>query len=232
MRRSLFFLGAFLFALLALLPLRVAIGWFGLDERGLAAREAEGSLWLGTLDEAQFGAAALGDLTASLRTLPLLAGRARLDVERHEAARPLKGGVTATRHGFGIDDFSGVLEIGAGAMPLPIASVELGDVTARFADGLCRHGEGLVKASLSGDFGGMALPEGLSGNARCDGGALLLPLASRSGTEKLNLRLFEDGRYRAQLVVRVADPTMGPRLQAVGFAPSAGGYAFSIEGRF
>jgi general secretion pathway protein N len=232
MGRGLFFLCAFLFAVVALVPLRVAIGWMGLDSRGLAAREANGSLWLGALSEAQFGAVALGDLTASLRTLPLLVGRARLDLERHEEGRPLKGAVDATRHGFGLDDVTGMLEIDPGAAGLPIASLDLADLSARFSDGQCRHAEGLVKARLGGEFGGMPMPEGLSGNARCEGGALLLPLASRTGLERLNLRLFEDGRYRAQLMVRPSDPAAGESLRAAGFAPAGPGYAFAIEGSF
>ena len=36
--RSLFFLCAFLFALVALLPLRLALDWLGLDDKGFAAR--------------------------------------------------------------------------------------------------------------------------------------------------------------------------------------------------
>ena len=53
--RGAFFVAAFAFALVALFPLRLAIRWLGLDERGLAAREAEGSVWLGALKEAQLG---------------------------------------------------------------------------------------------------------------------------------------------------------------------------------
>ena len=41
--RSLFFVCAFLFALVALLPLRLALDWLGLDDKGFAAREARGS---------------------------------------------------------------------------------------------------------------------------------------------------------------------------------------------
>jgi general secretion pathway protein N len=232
MGRGLFFACAFLFAVVALLPLRVAIGWMGLDSRGLAAREANGSLWFGVLSEAQFGALTLGDLTARLRTLPLLAGRARLDLQRHEEARPLKGALDVSRHGFGLDDVTGILEVDPGATALPIASIDLDDLSARFSDGLCRHAEGLVKARLAGEFGGMPMPEGLSGNARCEGGALLLPLASRTGLERLNLRLFEDGRFRAQLMVRPSDPAAGERLRAAGFAPAGPGYAFIVEGSF
>ena len=75
--RTIFFVAAFFFSLVALIPLRVAVGWFGV-EAGLAAREAEGSVWLGVLKEAQFGRVPLGDLSARLDMLPLLLGRARL----------------------------------------------------------------------------------------------------------------------------------------------------------
>jgi hypothetical protein len=37
--RTLFFVCAFLFALIALFPLRLALDWLSLDERGFAARE-------------------------------------------------------------------------------------------------------------------------------------------------------------------------------------------------
>ena len=44
MRRSLFFIAFFLFALVALLPLGLALRWLSLDERGFSAREAQGSV--------------------------------------------------------------------------------------------------------------------------------------------------------------------------------------------
>ena len=62
----------------ALLPLRLAIGWLGLDARGFAAREAIGSLWLGGVREAEFGPVPVGDVDARLATWPLLIGRARI----------------------------------------------------------------------------------------------------------------------------------------------------------
>ena len=41
----------------------------------------------------------------------------------------------------------------------------------------------------------------MSGRARCDGGALLLPLQGASGMERLDLRLFADGRWQARFQV-------------------------------
>jgi general secretion pathway protein N len=231
--RTLFFALAFLFALVALLPLRLALDWLSLDERGFAAREARGSIWLGALSEAQLGSMPLGDLQASLRTLPLFVGRARVDLKRTDDQRPFEGAATVSRSGFGIDDVNGAVEVGSVFAPLPIASLDLGDVTAHFDDGLCVSAEGLVKATVAGDVAGLSLPGGLSGNARCDEGALLLPLASQSSMEALNVRLREDGRYQVELAVRPSDDSMRDRLIAAGFALApAGGYALRLSGEF
>jgi len=230
--RTLFFVCAFLFALVALLPLRLALDWLGLDDRGFAAREAQGSIWLGIVTEAQFGSIALGDLTAGLQTLPLLIGRARVDLEREEGPQPFKGGISVSRHSFGIEDLTGHLELGSVFAPLPIASLDLTDVSARFADGQCAAAEGTVRAGLSGSVDGFALPGGLSGAARCDRGALLLPLTGGTGMEALNLRLFEDGRYEVELAVRPIDDAMRDRLVASGFLLTGNGYALRTSGRF
>jgi general secretion pathway protein N len=230
--RTLFFVVAFLFAVVALLPLRLALDWLGLDDRGFAAREARGSIWFGAISEAQFGSVALGDLQARLRTLPLLLGRARIDLERADEERPLQGSATLARTRFGIDDVTGTVDVGAALAPLPIASLDLGDATAHFADGLCATAEGLVKATIAGDVAGLSLPAGLSGNARCDQGALLLPLASQSGMEALNLRIWEDGRYQVELAVKPVDDAMRDRLIAAGFMLGQGGYGLRLSGEF
>jgi general secretion pathway protein N len=228
----LFFICAFLFALIALLPLRLALDWFALDQRGFAAREAKGSIWLGALSEAQFGTVALGDVEARLRTWPLFLGRARVDLSRGEGPDRFAGGATVSRHAFGIDDMTGRLDIGSALAPLPIGSLDLADVSARFVDGQCASAEGAVKAGLAGDLAGLSLPTGLSGNARCDRGALLLPLVSQSGMEALNLRMFENGRYEVELAVRPADDVMRDRLIAAGFLLTASGYALKASGEF
>ncbi|MGJ3629882.1 hypothetical protein AB5I41_29255 [Sphingomonas sp. MMS24-JH45] len=47
---------------------------------------------------------------------------------------------------------------------------------------------GRVVAALAGDFLGQPLPGSISGTARCDAGALLLPLQSAGGVEGVALR--------------------------------------------
>jgi general secretion pathway protein N len=197
--REIFFACALLFSLAALLPLRFALGWLGYADKGLAAREATGSVWLGALTEARFGTVALGDVATRLRFFPLLIGRARLDLE--QADEGLRGGVTVSRHGFGIDDATGRIEAEALA-DLPPPTLDLADLSVRFADGMCVHAEGLVKARFAGELVGVSLTAGFSGEARCDGPAVILPLISQSGGDRLDVRLFADGRYRVDAALR------------------------------
>ena len=211
--REIFFLCALLFSLAALLPLRVALGLLGFADKGLAAREATGSIWLGALSEARFGTVPLGDVATRLRALPLLVGRARLDLEQPDDG--LRAGVTASRHGFGIDDATGRIEAGP-LTTLPAPTLDLSDLSVSFESGLCVHADGLVKARFAGDLGGVPLPSGLSGEARCDGPALLLPLVAQSGGERLDFRLFADGRYRVDASLR----------------PGGVPYSSRFEGRF
>ena len=114
MRPRLFFIAALAFALLAMLPLGLVSSWFP----GLAAREADGSLWLGVLKEAQFGGVPLGDVNARLNVLPLLIGRARLSLSRDGDADAFSGAVGVSRHGFAVDDLTGRLRTGALFAPL------------------------------------------------------------------------------------------------------------------
>ena len=227
--RGLFFLCAFLFALLALMPMRAALDWLGLSERGVAARAAEGSIWQGSLSEAQLGGIAVGDVRARTRFLPLLVGKARLELAAPDDSARFEGALTSSRHGFGVDDLTAVLRPTRRFGPLTIASIDLADVSVSFADGQCRAAEGRVKAALSGEVAGIALPA-LSGNARCDGGALLLPLMSQTGMEGIQFRLFGGGRYRADLVARPAEEGMLNRLVTAGFRPSGDNYVLQMAG--
>lgn len=233
--RTLLFLGVFFLALLALLPMRMGIDWFGLGTRGLAAREVQGSIWRGALKEAQFGSVGLGDLNAGLHALPLLAGRARFALERAESASgdALRGAATVTRGGFGFDDVTGRLMMTPGAMGrLPIGQIDLGDATARFENGQCAEAAGTVRAAAAGDLGGVALAGGFTGTMRCDAGALLIAMASQSSMETVELRLFGDGRYTATMLIRSTDAALQPRMAAAGFAPTAQGYGMTVSGAF
>ena len=233
LKRTVFFLAALVLALLVLLPLRMAAGWFDMGGKGLAAREVEGSLWSGRLREAQFGPVLLGDVDARLNVLPLFLGRARLSLHRDEAAGgALDGAILVTRHSFGLEDVTGQLRTGALFAGLPIATLDLADVSVRFEGERCESAEGEVRAGLAGQIGGMALSPTLSGVLRCQNGAALLPLAGQSGMEQVNLSIQASGRWRAEIVLRPTDPAAIQRLTAAGFVPGAGGYVRRIDGSF
>ena len=230
--RPLLFGTIFALALLALLPLRLAVDWVGIGETGLSAREVRGSVWGGTLGEARIASVPLGDLRAGLDPLPLLAGRARVNLERPgEGGEVLKGAISIGRHEMGIDDVTARLPLGMVFAPLPVVAIDLKDVSARFRDGLCVSAEGGAHATIEGEMAGALRDGTLSGNVRCDGGALLLPLVSQSGMARAAVRLFGGGRYRAELLVR-GDAGARERLLAAGFAPRAGGYGLTVEGVF
>ena len=230
--RSLFLVAAFLFALVALLPLRLAASWFGMESAGFSAREASGSVWLGTLKQARVGPLELGDVQARLNTLPLLLGRARVTLARPGGSDPFEGAVTVSRSGFGFDDVTGSVGASALSAALPIASLELADFTAGFARGRCERAEGRVRAEVSPQAAGLGLPSAFDGTVRCADGALLILLASQTGMERINLSLTGDGRYRADLLVRSIEPALAPSLAAAGFRRSANGWLRRFDGSF
>ena len=229
-RRLVLFAALFAVALLVTLPLRLVLGSV---DGALSAREASGSAWSGSLKEARLGPASLGDLSAGLSPLALLTGQARIEVERPSGASDRFAGAFATGARWqSAENVTGTIPVGGLFGPLPIASIELTDVTVRFRDDACDRAEGLVRATLSDDAAGLPLPASVSGAARCDRGALLLPLASGSGGEGVSLRVFGDGRYSAELRMQATEPAIVARLTGAGFTTGPGGYVMTIGGRF
>lgn len=236
--RALFFACALLFALVALLPLRLAADWLGLGENGVAARDAVGSVWAGALHGTQYRDTPLGDLVTQLNGPPLLLGRARIAVSRGGALdRPgndpdrFEGAVTVSRNAYSLGDATARVPLGPDFAPLPATAIDLSNVSVRFVGGQCASAEGTVTVETAGNVAGVPIPASMSGNARCEGGALLLPLAGASGLEQLALRFPGGGRYRATLSVRPTDPLVQQRLAAAGFAAGGGIYSLNIEGR-
>lgn len=232
-RRALF-LAFFAAAMLAFLPMRLVLGWMALDDQGFTAREVRGSIWSGALAEARFGELALGDLSAGVDPLRLLLGRARIALsgsgEGGDAR--LSGAVEVSRSRAAILDASGPIAPGAAFAPLPVTALALDDVSVRFADGVCEAADGRVRADIAGTLFGQPLPGMVSGSARCDGGALLLPLVGAAGQEGVALRLWADGRYRAELTLVPTDPAAGARLDAAGFTANGAARMLAVEGRF
>lgn len=220
----------FVIALIVFLPMRLLLGWVGLGDQGLTARQVAGSMWWGTLHEVHAAGFDLGDLDAALAPAPLVVGRARIALSG-DGAPGLNGALSVSRHAIGLDDVTAGIVGGAAFAPVPVSSLNLDDVSVRFKDGACDAAEGRVRLTLGGAIGGVPLPAAMAGTARCDGASLLLPLASTAGTERLDIRVRQGGGYTADLAIAAADPALGTKLQLAGFRPSANGYLLSIQGR-
>lgn len=224
--RGLYLLVAFLLLLAALLPLRVALDQLGFDERGLGARAVTGSLWSGRLTEARVRGVALGDLEAGLALLPLFIGEARVDLR----GAAWRGTAIQSSDTTGVGGLSG--RLGPENLPssLPIGSLEFTDVAARFRDGVCAGASGSIRIEPRVGAAPLSSLGMLQGALRCDGEALLAPLVSGTSRERVELRLFGDGRYQLSLIVQAADPATAAALSAAGFISTAEGLTLTSEG--
>jgi general secretion pathway protein N len=212
-------------ALIVLMPMRLALGWLGLARAGLTARDAHGTVWSGGLDEAALGPVPIGDVRARLGALPLLFGHARVALSRSDPD-PLAGTIDVSRHGFGVRRATGRIAAGALLAPAPVASIDLADVSAEFADGRCISASGQISATLAGPLA--AVMPGLTGQATCENEAVLIPLAGGGG--RIDLRLGANGRYRLDARVTGANEAVAGALQGAGFSPVPGGYALHRDG--
>ncbi|WP_022681091.1 type II secretion system protein N [Sphingobium bisphenolivorans] len=221
----------FALGFLIFMPMRIALGMAGLERLGVAAREVRGTVWSGSIDQLMLGTTSLGSVRAGLSPMSLLVGRARFDIWRRSgAADDLSGALTVGFGRIGVDDVSGAVPLGRTFAPLPVGSLVMEDVSAYFSGQRCGHAEGRIRAQMAGQFPGLNLTQGLSGVAACDGDALLLPLVSQSGMEKVNLRIWRSGRYVAEMRVETADAALGAALAKAGFADAGGVRVLKVEG--
>lgn len=226
--RWLFLAVAFLLMLVVGVPLRVALDQLGFDERGLGARAVTGNLWSGELTEAHFRGVALGDLDAGLSPLPLLVGEARMSL----ASPAWRGTLVQAGSSVGVVGLSGRLGSEALAASLPVNAIDFESADIRFRDGVCATAAGTVRVEPRATVAGMATLGQLTGALRCDGEAVLAPLVSGSARERVDLRLFGDGRYSLTLVVKADDPATAAVLTANGFVATTDGLTMTTEGSF
>lgn len=219
---------AFLLAMVVMVPLRVALDQLGIDERGLGARSVTGSLWSGQLTEARLRGISLGDLDAGLALLPLFVGEAKIDLESPN----WRGTLVQSSSVAGVTNLNGRLGPEALNASLPVNAVEFENVDARFRDGICTQAAGLLRLEPRPTTPALATLGQLSGTLRCDGEALLAPMVSGSGRERVDLRLFGDGRYRLTLIVQAGDPATAAALTAGGFVATTDGLTMTSEGSF
>ena len=125
-----------------------------------------------------------------LSPFDLLIGRARIEIARSEdavSAGPLKGALLVSRNLIGVDNVDATVPLAAVLAPLPIGSVTLTGFGVRFDSGACARASGGVRATLAGSLAGVAVNEGLAGNATLRRAVRAAAAGERVGTRAARL---------------------------------------------
>jgi general secretion pathway protein N len=226
---------ALLLALIVLLPLRIVFDAAGLGARGVSARAVEGSIWSGTVRDLRIGKLSLGDLDAGLSPAGLLGGELVLAMTRAQDAPgqpPLAFRLAKSGDSIAMREAVGEIATADLFAPLPLRSVSLDGVNIGFDGRRCAIASGAVRVNIEQSLFGLTLQRGLSGNLRCDGADLLVPLKGQSGLEQLDIRIRGNGRYSADFRLGGLAASAGPALSALGFRQQGDAMAIRIDGRF
>lgn len=224
-RGRLALLALFVVALIVLVPLRLVLGMVAPEN--VTARSVEGSVWQGRIADLAVGPLPLGTVSAGLDPLSLLLGRAQFSVAREGfSVRVAAGG------GVRVSQATGSIVLPDGLGELPVASLGFGDFSMTMIDGKCREADGKMMLELASPGALLPGPITLSGKARCDKGALLVPMQGPQGMERLTLRIAGDGRWQADLALAGLPQETADALVAGGFDARPGGVGFGTSGSF
>lgn len=228
-RRLIFlFAGVLALGLLALVPLRVAVG--RLADQGFTARQVAGTIWYGRIGELNFGARRLGTFEVAAAPLPLLTGAVRLDFHRLGDPQGVLDGALVSGGTRGLRDTTGRLGMSGLFGALPVDAIELDDVTVLFREQECASASGRVTVLLSTSIPGVD-GVALRGSLRCENKRVRFALATPSGKGKLDFYVRSSGDYRAWFTVGGAQPDQAAILTAAGFTPSPDGLMMSVDGK-
>lgn len=224
-------LGIMALSAIALFPLRVALELSNFERMGFTARQVAGTIWYGRIGELNLRSQPFGTLEVAVEPLPLLIGNVSLRFRRMDSPDgPFEGKlVTGLRRG--IVDARGRLAVGGMFGPLPLAALELDDVTAVFRNGQCVRADGRVRPVLSAPIPGLTIDPGIVGTVECDGSRARVRMKSPSGAETLEFYVRQSGEYRGWMSVRRNDPAILAALSAFGFKPSPQGMTLTVNGR-
>lgn len=231
------YMAAALFAIaaLAFMPLRWVVGAAVPEKSRLSASGADGTIWSGRLYDVQLGKIGIGTLDAGFQPLGLFLGRAGFWFEQPSTAGlpGFRGSVSKGSGGVAADGMNGAVPVAEILPGFPSAQIEFDNVSVAYSAGTCRLASGSVRLKPEGPlFAALGVDAGLMGRVRCEAGDLLLPLASASAMERVELRISADGRYRATVQLQQPSAEIAPLLTLAGFAPIAGGFRKSGKGRF
>lgn len=218
-------------ALVATFPLSLAFTLIGLKDMGVTARSLRGPVWWGGAEELSIGGVRLGTVNVFLNPFHMLIGQAQVELirvnNRHD---DLLGAVILGPGLRGLERVTGSVPLGNKLASLSLTSVSFDKFSVRFSAGRCIQAEGRVRATMAPVFAGIDLANGLSGEARCDGETLLIPLVSQSGQERIDLRMHASGAYDASMHIRSSDPALTGTLAGSGFQAVNGEQVLRVSG--
>jgi general secretion pathway protein N len=217
--------GVTLLALLALLPLRVALGTADLERLGMTARKVSGTIWNGQVAGLTLNRQGLGNFQVRAEPLPLLLGRASMRFDRIEDGLqgPLSGTLLSGGTARGVKGLTGRLATASLFAPVPVEALDFDQVSIVFRNGRCADASGNLTAVVGTRIGPLDLTRGLSGPVSCEGDRVRARLASAGGSQSLQFTVGEDGRYRAFLTIRGIAPEVAAALTLFGFQPGPDG---------
>lgn len=234
--RSLLAAVAALLVCCALMPLSFALNAALPSNGPVTAKAVSGSIWRGVIADLKIGPLALGRAETTLGILPLFLARGdfRIDRASDEAQPGFTGILSSGFGGSALRGASGPVALTMIDKRLPLSRAEFQDFSVRFQSGQCREASGRVRLVVKpGELGSfLGTGSGFLGQARCDGGVLLLPLVSGSAMERADIRIDASGDYVIAVQIQNENPQVALLLAGYGFAPVSGGYRLIVKGKF
>lgn len=217
------------------LPMRLAVEWSSLEERGVSARDIQGSIWSGALMEVRFRDIPLGSFDAALQPASLVStpmvAISRPDGPEHSAAgQPFSAMVGGSTGRLVVSDASGDIALDQVAGKLPVSAARLNNVAITMDEGRCVEASGDVQLVLSAWLGRFAAQNGLRGALSCNGDALQALVKGQSGLESFTFQLQPGGQYSAQLRIEGLSSELSLGLVALGFGKSGNAMVLGTEG--
>ena len=226
-RWTLWFATLLLLSLLALVPLRVAVG--GLVDQGFTARQVAGTIWYGRIGELSRRARRLGTFEVRLDPGPLLIGAVHLGFRRMDDPNGALDGTLVAGSTSGVRATSGRLAIAGLAGQLPLDTLQIDGVTILFRGERCAEASGRVTMLVAAPLPGLGGAQ-FQGSPRCEGERVRFVLAGPAGAE-VEFFVRANGELRAWLRLPPTDPAAAAALSAAGFRESGQGWVLSAEGR-
>ena len=229
MSRRLFywFAGILALGLVALVPLRMALG--RLAQQGFTARQVAGTIWNGRIGELNFKSRRLGTFDVALEPLALLTGAVELGFHRLDDPQGVLDGTLVSGGDRGFRETTGRIGMAGLFGTLPLDAIEFDKVSVLFKGQNCAKAAGQVTVLLAAPLPGV---DGmvLRGSPRCENTRVRFVLSTPANAGKLEFYVRSSGDYRAWFRVRGAQPDQSANLVALGFSPSQEGLMMSVDG--